>query len=211
MGKELRVEVKPTNAFQGVFEFISYYPLFIVCFLVLASIFNAKLNGLIYLIGIIITCLLCLALSTMDDVKVHLPPECEWKSPWNTDHNIHNPSWHTAITGFTFIYLLIPMFQNIALLNPVVIAITSILAIANMFYLLWIDDCHKQHWGSVTGIFVGIFFGALWYFIVWSTNNKDLLFYNEFVSNNVVCNKPSQTTFKCHVYKNGELISSNMV
>ena len=38
-----------------------------------------------------------------------------------------------------------------------------------------------------------------------------LVTYNELVSNNVVCNKPSKQTFKCHVYKNGELIGENVV
>jgi hypothetical protein len=38
-----------------------------------------------------------------------------------------------------------------------------------------------------------------------------LLYFDELESNNVTCSRPSKQTFKCSVYKNGELISSNVV
>ena len=60
-------------------------------------------------------------------------------------------------------------------------------------------------------VILGILFGTVWVTIFWSAGKKDLLFYNELASNNVVCNKPSKQTFKCSVYKNGEIISSDVV
>ena len=34
----------------------------------------------------------------------------------------------------------------------------------------------------------------------------DLLFFNVESTNNVICSRPKQQTFKCRLYKNGELI-----
>ena len=65
--------------------------------------------------------------------------------------------------------------------------------------------------GIIFSIILGIIFGLVWFIIFWSSGKKDLLFYNELVSNNVVCNKPKKQTFKCSVYKNGEIVSSNIV
>ena len=48
------------------------------------------------------------------------------------------------------------------------------------------------------------------YFFILVVLGKEFLYFNELGSNNVVCKRPSEQTFKCSVYKNGELISSNI-
>ena len=35
---------------------------------------------------------------------------------------------------------------------------------------------------------------------------ESLLFFNDLTSNNVVCKRPTNQTFKCSVYKNGQVI-----
>ena len=58
------------------------------------------------------------------------------------------------------------------------------------------------------GIFIGLFFGTIWFWMWFAFNRKDLLFFNELVSNNAICSRPNKQTFKCSVYKGGELLSS---
>ena len=58
--------------------------------------------------------------------------------------------------------------------------------------------------GLLLGTSHGSFFGGV-------LGHKDLLFYNEIISNNVICNRPAKQTFKCQVYKGGELVSSTVV
>ena len=41
--------------------------------------------------------------------------------------------------------------------------------------------------------------------------NKNFLFINQVSSNKEICSMPSAQTFKCSVYKNGELISSSNI
>ena len=63
--------------------------------------------------------------------------------------------------------------------------------------------------GVVSGGLIGYVLGVIYYTLLKGTGNQKLLYLNELQSNNVVCSKPSEQQFKCAVYKNGELISTN--
>ena len=52
--------------------------------------------------------------------------------------------------------------------------------------------------------------GAFWGYIISKANNPSLQYFAG-TSGNEVCSAPSNTTFKCDVYKNGELLSSNQM
>jgi hypothetical protein len=64
--------------------------------------------------------------------------------------------------------------------------------------------------GIALGSLVGVIGGSIWYSIFNIMELNDLLYFNELQSNNVICKRPSKQTFKCSVYKNGKLISSNI-
>ncbi len=90
-----------------------------------------------------------------------------------------------------------------------VLSSTVFLALVNMLY----QFRHKcsTAMGLVLGMAIGLLIGTGWFFLWWGSGHKDLLFYNELISNNVVCNRPAKQTFKCQVYKGGELVSSTVV
>ena len=185
----------------------SLYPGFIILFLVLASLFNyTPLKGVTYLSGIgfcvVMWMLLAKLFKKPKDVNASLT--CDLINLPGFDYQLPNRS--SVITWFTMIYLLLPMLENTsALFNPLMIGLLFILTCVNMLYQ---KTMNCSDWlGIFLGSFVGILLGVIWFVIFWSAGKKDLLFYNELVSNNVVCNKPSKQTFKCSVYKNGELIS----
>ena len=62
--------------------------------------------------------------------------------------------------------------------------------------------------GVILGLFVGGTLGLLWYSIFHATGYDSLLYFNELTSNKVYCDRPKKQTFKCAVYKNGELVKS---
>ena len=64
--------------------------------------------------------------------------------------------------------------------------------------------------GSLVGSLVGTLLGIVWYSILHSAGADSLLYFDEVESNNVVCSKPSTQTFKCSVYKNGQLVQSGV-
>ena len=44
--------------------------------------------------------------------------------------------------------------------------------------------------------------------IIDQSGHKDLLFFNEIASDKAICEKPTRKTFKCQVFKNGQLIKT---
>ena len=184
------------------------YPLFIVSFLVLASIFNmTPLKGLTYLGGIITSYIIWALVARLWNKTRdrNAPHSC---SLFNLYGNYKWPSVDVIITFFTFVYLIIPMFEFNHQINWVVLSILLILNVMHMVF-----QCDKKC-SDLPGVILGLVFGSLfglgWWAIFWSSGNKHLLFYNELVSNNAVCNKPAKQTFKCSVYRNGEIISSSL-
>ena len=186
----------------------SLYPFFIVSFLFTASIFNLRINGLIYLFGILILFALCWVIATLPLGHTQIanaPATCNFIS--SLGYNYPSPNFQAAINSFTFVYLIIPMIMKSVLFNPLVVISLFILSVINSLYLFLIKCTNLE--GLVMGTLIGALFGFLWFSIMYNSN-KNLVFYNELVSNNAICSMPSKQTFKCNVYKNGEIISSSV-
>ena len=61
--------------------------------------------------------------------------------------------------------------------------------------------------GVVIGVLVGGLIGAGYYYLITSYGLKDYTYFTQRGSNNnETCSMPNKQTFKCAVYKNGELI-----
>ena len=195
--------------FQNIGVLIaSLYPIFIIMFLFVASIFNSRINGLIYLFGILITFGLCWGFANLplgDTRVMGSPVTCDFFSTFG--YNYPSPNFQAAINSFTLIYLLIPMMMNKNLFNPLVIISIIVFSAINSTYL-YLKMCTNSQ-GLILGTLIGGLFGFIWFSIMYSAN-KNLVFYNELASNNAICSMPSKQTFKCNVYKNGEIISSNV-
>lgn len=189
------------------------YPLFIVSFLVLASVFNLKLTGVVYLGGIVVTIVLCYLFGMMGLVSERSPNaalSCDLFSMGS--HPYQGPSTQAAISWFTLAYLLWPMLPPMhpgGLANPMVIAVTLVFALVNSIFQ-YRNNCSNTS-GIILGGVIGLLVGTAWFWLWYSSGYKDLLFYNELVSNNAICTRPSKQTFKCEVWKGGELISSSTV
>lgn len=192
------------------------YPVFIVCFLFLASIFNHNIQkGLILLLGIFITSLFCYALGNglSSDGRINRPITCDLFTLGSTNYN--GPSTQQAICWFVFVYLLLPMLkmsnQSSTILNPYVLSITGGFAFINFGYNSY-HNCAHLGTGLILGGLLGALCGLVWFYIWFiRPDTRHLLFYNELVSNNAICSRPSQQHFKCEVYKGGELISQSTI
>ena len=191
---------------------ISLYPGFIILFLLLVSIFNyTPLKGIIYFSGISMCHIIWFLLARLfpnNERSKNAALTCDIINFPSFNYNI--PNRPSIITWFTLIYLLLPMAINITtLFNPIIVVVLFLFTLSNMYYQ-YKNNCSNIP-GILFGSVLGILFGLFWIGLFWKSNKKDLLFYNELASNNVVCSKPSKQTFKCSVYKNGEMISSNVV
>ena len=195
-------------SFANVFRFISYItPVLLIFFMIMISVFNQDVKGLIYLGGILIAVFLTVITKNMIKHTSENPAyTCElFDFPGNSAH-YNVPSLNSVLIAFTFAYLFKPM-QDYNQYNYSVII--------SMLILFTIDGVTKitnkctPGGGVIAGALIGYFFGVVYYSLLKGTGNQKFLYLNELQSNNVVCSKPSEQQFKCSVYKNGQLVSTN--
>jgi len=198
-----------TNIFQFA-AFIS--PFLLGFFLIMSSIFNQDIKGFIYLAGVLIATIINLLLMNIirHESSPHRSPICDVIdfNIFSSGGSYDNPNLSSAFISFTIAYLLLPMIYN-KQMNYTVLVFLIALFIINIFTKIT-NKCTDMA-GISVGALVGFILGAFWYSLLTVTGNNKLLYFNEFVSNNVVCERPTKQSFKCAVYKNGELIKNNII
>lgn len=119
--------------------------------------------------------------------------------------NYGNSYISVFVISFTLFYLSMPMIINSSA-NYMVIALL-LLYLFIVIGILFYRNCIK----SQTQVFVNILFGASMGAMIpaffYMGESQRYLFFNEISNNMDVCSMPSKQTFKCNVYKNGELIA----
>ncbi len=200
----MAIQLSITN----VFRFISYItPVLLIFFMIMISVFNQDVKGLIYLGGVLITIFITVAVKNMIKHPSDNPAyTCElFDFPGNaSDYTV--PSLNSVLIAFTFSYLFKPM-QDYSQYNYSIIISILILFVIDAVTKLT-NNCTPPL-GVIAGGLIGYVLGIIYYSLLKGTGNQKLLYLNELQSNNVVCSKPSEQQFKCAVYKNGELISTN--
>ena len=198
------------STFTNILELLgSLYPTFLVFFLVVAALFNFNILKAITYLGGIVLCFVSWYLTG----KLFDTPRgsnasltCNLFSIPGTNYML--PALPIIISFFTFSYLLIPMLETNTI-NPVVLAFLIIFSGINIYYQLF-NFCTNAM-GVALSIIMGLILGGIWFGIFMASGQRNLLFYSELNSNNVICERPSKQTFRCSVYKNGRLISNNIV
>lgn len=192
--------------FSNIVQLFSVFaPLFLGTFLVLISVFNQNIKGLIYLGGILIASVINLGIMLM----IGSEPVDNQGAICNliefplipTQYNV--PNYNSMFIMFTLVYLLLPMLANNQVNMWIIGTIVSIFAVDAYVKLQY--SCTVPR-GITFGAIVGGFLGAIWYFVMKFTEHESLLFFSDLVSNNVICKRPKNQTFKCSVYKNGQVI-----
>ena len=190
-----------------LFSLIS--PFLLGFFIFMSSLFNLNIKGIIYLGGILIAALINAFL--MGTIKEPLPdPTSIACGLVNTDYwkFYGTPSPSGVFISFTTAYLVLPLYYNDQMNYVLLISLLS---------LLFIDIIAKtyngctSYVGAALGCLVGFILCSAWYSLFKAAGYESLVYFNEMNSNKVMCSRPSKQTFKCSVYKHGELISSNTV
>lgn len=185
--------------------FAAISPILLAFCLVMISLFNSDIKGMVYLGGILIASLINLLILNTLKVKSEqlIPSYCNLvEFPFNLNEYV-SPAFNSMFIAFTLAYLYMPM-QYISSINyPVLLFITG---------LLVLDAGTKITGGCTTfggvmlGSLIGFILGLVWFILFYSTEHKDLLYFNVEPSNNVICARPKNQTFKCFVYKGSEVI-----
>lgn len=200
------MEITLTN----VFQFLSAIsPLLLGFFMIMISIFNQDVKGLVYLGGILISIIINIFLINL--VKNPRTPDKEAglcnliNIPFGNVSAYNSPSLNSVLISFTMAYLLLPMKYNNQINYPLIVFLAAIFCMDGISKVL--NNCTNPL-GVILGLFVGFLLGSAWFILLHSTGNDSLLYFSEVSSNKVYCAKPNKQTFKCSVYKNGELIKT---
>jgi hypothetical protein len=117
-----------------------------------------------------------------------------------------NSTFSAFIFAFTLMYLSLPMFIN-NIMNFWIYFTIVVYFFIDVFIKLY-KGCIQQ----ISSLFVNILLGALSacliVSIMYGSGGQDYLFFNEIQTDKEMCSMPSKQTFKCSVYKNGELVGT---
>lgn len=194
-------------SFLPIINYISLLsPTIISLFIILASVLNQDLKGIIYLCGLL--CTLIIGIMSKAGFKGLIPENahqgCNIFSDGFPNSQFSNPSLDTLSLIFTTTYLAAPMFYNNTINWTVFIGLLLITFLNAAFRIRL--NCNKTL-DIIIGVLIGALCGIGYYTIINSYGGKKYLYFSNTNSNNVVCSKPTDQKFKCVVYKNGEVIS----
>ncbi len=185
--------------------FAAISPILLAFCLVMLSIFNSDIKGMVYLGGVLIASLINLFILNTLKVKSQtlIPPSCNLIDfPFNLNEYV-SPAFNSMFIAFTLAYLYLPM-QYISGINfPVLMFVTGLLVLDGGTKIM--GGCTTFS-GVALGSLVGFVLGIIWFVLFFSTGHEDLLFFSVEASNNVICSQPKNQTFKCRLYENGKLI-----
>jgi hypothetical protein len=189
--------------------FATLAPFLLGFFLVMASVFGQNIKGIVYLGGVLIASVLNIPIMSMigSPIDEDAPPTCRFFDPTSILVSAYNsPSPSTLFVAFTATYLILPMFFNSQMNYALLVALFALLSLDLVTKVR--SKCTSAG-GAVLGVLVGFVFAAAWYSIFQAAGLSSLLYFNELSSNRVLCARPSKQTFKCSVFKNGELVSTS--
>ena len=183
--------------------FLRLAPFILVCFFTLSSIFNQDFKGFVYLIGLLFACFSSIMAGRGFD-KREKPEICKMITVGGVELTYLPLS--QCVFGYTFAYILFAIIKYKLVITNVTSIVFFSLLIGSDMYWNSMNECYSIV-ELLVGLFIGGAVGLLWAYIIDSSNAKNLQYFAG-INNNEVCNVPSAQTFRCKVYKNGQLISN---
>ena len=193
-------------------HFVQLSPVFISSFMLMSSMFSGDVKAFIWLalsiVGIVIIFLLQQTFLFRDTTSMVYNQDDNCRDPLiPLFTNFPNLSVSTFFIVFTLAYLIQPMIMNQDWNYYVVVGFLGILAMDTLVKFQLFPSCTKPL-GILTGSILGILYSLVCYNSILAAGGNSLLYFNTVSSNNVYCSRPKKQTFKCYVYKNGQIISS---
>ena len=187
-----------------IVEFLVFYaPIILAMIVFITPTFKMEMTGIVYLALLIIV---CLARSWMYSYRNIDPYKYDGDVCTMVKYSsFGNNSISIFVIAYTLAYICTPMFYN----NSINYVVLSLL----LFYLVLTisifsyHKCIKNMGEMVTSLVTGLLMGVLIPVFFYLGNGSRYLFFNNLSSDKDVCSMPSKQTFKCNVYKNGQLIA----
>ena len=191
--------------------FSSLSPLYISTYLLISSVSNGDIGKAgMFFAGLVLVLLLhsiiAMTIGSSNKFEDKLGSskyklECNFvQVPLLSNYMV--PNLNSTLLAFIFTYLIMPMqtynSYNVILLG-IIGAFFGINALSKVLH-----GCTSMV-GILISAVIGFIMGFIWFSIVIGTKNPKLLFFSS-EGGEPICSRPSKQTFKCKVYKNGEVI-----
>ena len=192
--------------------FLRLAPFVLASFFTLASIFNQDFKGFIYLVGLLFSSFITMLAAKLPFIsnltrQTDAPEICNVLTIGQTDSLSDLPLGQSSI-NYTFAYLWYSMIHSDLVGQNIPTLVFFPLLIIFDFIWNFNNSCYS-FFQLATSAGVGGLIGWLWAYII-STSKSPSLMYFSSLTNEDVCSRPTKSTFKCNVYKNGKLISKNI-
>jgi hypothetical protein len=116
-----------------------------------------------------------------------------------------NPTFSAFVFAFTIMYLSLPMFSNSSV-NFWVFTSLIVYFFLDIFIKLY-KRCVIQMGDLFLNVLLGAASAALIVTLMYTGGSGKYLFFNEVSSDKEMCYQPSTQTFRCKLFRNGEMIS----
>lgn len=118
-----------------------------------------------------------------------------------------NLTFSSFVFAYTITYISIPMFSN-NIPNFAVFSGLVAYFLIDLFYKNFRECYNSSHADLLLNVVSGVGVASIIVALLYSGGSEKYLFFNEIVSNNTMCYKPKNQTFKCSVYKDGTLVGN---
>jgi len=201
----LDLKNKPLKIFQPFNILMSmtfFSPLIIVIIITSLSFIFQNFKGIIYLGFLIAFCFVREGLYYVNGGEISPDEGTICNSIQYSKYG--NTSFSAFVFAFTITYLSVPMFLNGTANLWIFVALICYMLLD--IYIKIYKKCIIQTSDLFLNICAGTFCGYLIISLMNLGGSSKFLFFNEQTSGKEICTQPSTQTFKCKVYKNGELI-----
>lgn len=200
------VQDTPLLLFQpfNIIVFLSFYsPIILATSVVGMSFVFQNFKGFIYL-GFLLAC--CVAREFVYKWSGSLPSVSNNTICTSIQYSKYgNPSFSAFVFTFTIMYLCLPMFSNDSV-NFWIFSVLLAYFFMDMFLKIY-KGCIVKMGDLFLNVLLGLSSSALIVSLMYAGGSGKYLFFNEVSSTKEMCSQPKEQTFKCSLYRNGELIS----
>ena len=203
----IRTSNEPLQIFQpfNIIIFLSFFsPIILASSIVSLSFIFQNFKGFIYLGFLIGVCVVRSYIYMANGAAPVVNDKTICTSIQYSKYG--NPTFSAFVFAFTIMYISLPMFSNGAP-NFWVFSSLLIYFFLDIFIKIY-KKCVIQTGDLFLNILLGLTSAALIVASMYAGGSGKYLFFNEVSSNKDICYKPDEQTFKCQVYKDGELVGN---
>ena len=187
----------------NIIVFLSFYsPIILAMCMVYLSFVSQNFKGFIYLGCLIGVCVVRNFVYLLNGANSNANDGTICTSVQYSAYG--NPTFSAFVFAFTIMYLSLPMFSNGAP-NFWVFFGLLVYFFIDLFIKIY-KKCAIQTTDLILNILMGLSSSAIIVVLMYAGGSGKYLFFNEVSSNKEICSQPKKQTFKCSMYRNGELV-----